>query len=129
MAEKKSSSVIKNDGTLAIMRVIGSIIISMLAVGITSYILPGVQVDSLSSLLLAAVFLGIANGVIRPILLLLTLPITIVTLGLFTLVINAALVLLVSQVVPGFEVAGFLWALLFSLVLSLVNTLLGIFKN
>jgi len=112
------------------MRIIASLILSMIAVAITSYLIPaGVQVDGLTSLFLVAVFLGIANSVLRPILLILTLPINFLTLGLFTFVINAALVLLVSGIVPGFQVNGFLWALVFSIGLSLVNTLLGVFKN
>jgi putative membrane protein len=101
----------------------------MLAVGVTAYLLPGVEVVSLTSLVLVAVFLGVINAILRPILILLTLPITFLTLGLFTFVINAALVLLVAELVPGFLVDGFGWALVFSVVLSLVNTALGIFKR
>lgn len=111
------------------MAIIGSLLVSMLAVGVTSYLLPGVEVDSIQSLLLAAVLLGIANAVLRPILLLLTLPINFMTLGLFTFVINAALVLLVSQLVPGFMVDGFGWALIFSIGLSIVNMALGALKS
>jgi putative membrane protein len=111
------------------MAIIGSLIVSMLAVGVTSYLLPGVEVDSLQSLLLAAVLLGIANAILKPILLILTLPINFLTLGLFTFVINAALVMLVSELVPGFVVDGFGWALLFSIALSVVNMALGTLKR
>lgn len=111
------------------MRIIGSLLVSMLAVGITAYFLPGVEVDSLTSLLLVAVFLSLVNTILKPILVVLTLPINFLTLGLFTFVLNALLVLLVSEFVPGFRVDGFLWALLFSIALSLVNTVLGVLKD
>lgn len=71
--------------------------------------------------LIAAIVLGVANAFIRPLLVLLTLPVTILTLGLFIFVINALIVMLVDYLVPGFEVAGFWWALLFSFVVSLVS--------
>jgi len=108
------------------MRIIGGLLVSMIAVGITSYLLPGVHVADLLSLLLVAVFLALVNTILKPILLILTLPINLLTLGLFTFVLNALLVLLVSSWVPGFQVDSFLWALVFSIGLSLVNTLLGV---
>lgn len=92
-----------------------------LAVMITAYLLPGVRVENFFVALVVAVVLGIINTVLRPILLILTLPVTILTLGLFALVINALLILLVSLIVPGFSVASFWWALLFSIVLTVVN--------
>lgn len=96
-----------------------------LAVFISAYILPGISVDTFVTALVVSVVLGIANTLLRPILIFLTLPITLLTLGLFTLVINALLVLLVAQLVPGFYVANFIWALLFSMVLSLVSWFLN----
>ncbi len=101
-----------------------NLLISGLAVFISSYVLPGVRVDGFLTAIIVAVFLGIANAILKPILLLLTLPINILTLGLFTFVINAVLVLLVSTIVPGFQVASFWWALIFSLVLALVSSFL-----
>jgi len=101
-------------------------LLSALIILVLSYILPGVTVSGFITALAVALVLGLVNAFIKPILLLLTLPINILTLGLFTLVINAALVLLVSSVVPGFHVAGFWWALVFSIVLSLSNS---IFKD
>lgn len=95
-------------------------LISALAIGIAAYIVPGVSV-TLVSALIAAVVLGALNLFIRPIILALTLPINVVTLGLFTLVINAALVLLAAMVVPDFVVDGFWTALLFGLVLAIIN--------
>lgn len=99
-------------------------LVSGLAILATSYLLSGVHIEGFSTALIVAVVLGIVNAFLKPILVILTLPINILTLGLFTLVINAILVLLVSSLVPGFKVSGFLWALLFSLVLSVVNSIL-----
>ena len=96
-------------------------LISTLAVIITAYLLPGVHVRNFFAALVAALVLGIINAIIRPIFVVLTLPLTVVTLGLFLFVINALLILLTSAVVPGFEVRGFWWALLFSLVLSVIS--------
>lgn len=95
--------------------------LSVLAVMITAYLLPGVKVENFFVALVTAVVIGIVNAVLRPILLILTLPVTVMTLGLFALVINALLILLVSSIVPGFSVANFWWALLFSIVLTMVH--------
>jgi putative membrane protein len=96
-----------------------------LSVGIAAYLIPGITVSGFFSALLVALFLGIVNTLIRPFLILITLPITILTLGLFTFVINAVLVLLASRVVHGFEVKGFWTAMLFSIVLSVIQYLLN----
>ncbi len=74
--------------------------------------------------LIVAIVLGLINMFLKQLILLLTLPVNVMTLGLFTLVINAALVLLAARIVPGFMVSGFWWALIFSLVLTVVNALL-----
>ena len=103
------------------LSLLGHLLVASLAVAITAYVLPGVLVDGAAAALVTAVLLGVVNAFVRPVLVVLTLPLTVVTLGLFMLVINAALVLLVSAVVPGFVVAGLGWALLFSVVLWLVN--------
>src|SRR3989344_3672600 len=94
--------------------------IAALSIGIAAYVVPGVEITFMGAVI-AAVVLGALNLFIRPILLVLTLPVTIVTLGLFSLVINALLVLLAAIVVPGFSVTGFWTALLFALVLAIVN--------
>jgi putative membrane protein len=107
------------------MRLLLSLIINAIAVSIASYILPGVHVASLQTVLVVAVVLGVVNTFLRPVLMLLTLPITLITLGLFTLVINGLLVLLVTWIVPGFQVDNFFWAILFSLVVSLVSWFLA----
>ncbi|BCS52501.1 phage holin family protein [Geobacter sp. SVR] len=103
------------------MRFLVSWLVSAIAIIITAYLLPGVRLSGFMAALIAALVLGLANTFIKPVLLLLTLPINILTLGLFTLVINALLVMLTGAVVSGFTVAGFWWALLFGLVLSVVN--------
>lgn len=101
-------------------------LVNALAIGITAYLLPGVRVSGLFAALATALVLGLVNIFIRPLLLLLTLPLNILTLGLFTLVINALLILLVAAVVPGFSVRGFWWAVLFGLVLAVVNYVLNV---
>lgn len=102
--------------------------IAALSIGIAAYIVPGVMVTLLGAAI-AAVVLGALNLFIRPILLLLTLPINILTLGLFSLVINALLIMLVSVVVPGFFVSGFWTALLFALVLAIINWVFHIWSR
>ncbi|HQA95936.1 MAG TPA: phage holin family protein [Candidatus Colwellbacteria bacterium] len=102
-------------------------VISAVAIIIAAYVLPGVNVDGFLAALILAVVLGAINAFIKPIILFLTFPINIVTLGLFTLVINAALVILASYIVPGFSVASFWWAMLFSIVLSFVTTVFSSF--
>lgn len=111
------------------MNILINLLISGLAVFITAYLLPGSHVDSFFTALIVALVLGIANAVIKPILFILTLPITVLTLGLFTLVINALMIELASWLVKGFRIDNFLWALLFSLVLSLINSILHRFSR
>jgi putative membrane protein len=101
--------------------IVVQLIVAALAVMITAYILPGVHVDGFLSALAAAVVLAIVNAIIRPILLIITIPISILTLGLFTLVVISFCVLLVAAIVPGFRVDGYLWGLAFAVVLALVN--------
>ena len=103
-------------------------LIAALAIGIASYIVPGVAI-TLTGALIAAVVLGALNLFIRPILLILTLPINILTLGAFSLVINALLVMLASLVVPGFSVLGFWSAFVFALVLSVVNWVFNLWNR
>lgn len=103
-------------------------VFSALAVMITAYLLPGIVLKSFFVALVVAVVLGFFNTIIRPLLILISLPIQFLTLGLFTLAINAGLVMLTSVIVPGFFVKSFWWALLFSIVLWLVNLVLNIFE-
>ena len=102
--------------------------ISAIAIGIAAYLVPGASVTVWGAVILAVV-LGALNLLVRPLLILLTLPITILTLGLFTFVINAFLVWLASLVVPGFSIDGFWWALLFAVVLAIVNGVFNIWRR
>jgi putative membrane protein len=104
-------------------------LITAIAVLLTSYLLSGVAVSGFVTALLVALVLGAINTLLRPLLIILTLPINILTLGLLTFFINALLVLLTAAIVPGFHVNGFWWALLFSLVLSTVSSLLHNFTE
>ena len=101
-------------------------LVHAVAIVITAYLLPGVRLSGFGAALITALVLGLINTFIRPLLMLLTLPLNILTLGLLTFVINALLIMLTSALVRGFTVDGFLWALLFSLVLSVVNYLLNV---
>ncbi len=103
------------------MRLLIKLVVGTIAVLVTSLVLPGVHAQDLVTALSVAVVLALLNTFVRPLLLLLTLPVTVVTLGLFVLVINALLVLLAARIVPTFEVDGFWWALLFSIILSVVQ--------
>jgi len=107
------------------MNLIISWLIGAVIVILTAYVLPGVRVQSFVTALLVAVVLGLLYAVIRPLLLFLTLPVNVLTLGLFTFVVNAILVLIASAVVPGFQVDNFWYALLFSLVFSVLSVLIG----
>lgn len=106
------------------MKILVNVVLRSLAVAAAAYLLPGIHVANWWTAVVVALVLGILNAILKPILVILTLPIGILTLGLFTLVINAAIVLLVAAIVPGFSVASFWWALLFGLVLSIVSSFL-----
>jgi putative membrane protein len=97
------------------------------AILIASYLIDGIQVDGFLNAALAAAVLGILNAVVRPVLLLLTLPITVLTLGFFFFVVNAAMLKLASAVIPGFHVFGFWPAVFGSLMISLVSWLVNSF--
>lgn len=112
------------------MKFILNIIISAIAVLITAKLLPHVHVDNLLTAILVAVVLAFLNTVVKPILTILTIPITFFTLGFFLLVINALMIILASRLIDGFHVEGFWWALLFSLILSLTTGVLNaLFRN
>ena len=106
------------------MKSLASLLINTIAVLVAAYILPGVSVGGFLTALEVAVVLAILNMFLKPILIFFTLPATIITLGLFIFIINAFLVLIVAWLVPGFAVNGFFWALLFSLVFTLVKMFL-----
>jgi len=104
------------------MPIILNILVSAAAVLVASRLLSGVTISGFGTAIVVAIVLGIVNGALGPALLFLTLPINVLTLGLFTFVIIGALVMLTSALVPGFHVASFWWALGFAFVLALVNT-------
>ncbi len=97
--------------------------INALALMLVAYLYSGVKVDDIFSALIAALVLGLVNAVIRPLLVLLTLPVTVLTLGLFIFIINAFLFWFVAEVVKGFTVTGFMAALIGSLMFSVVTLL------
>jgi len=111
------------------MKTLIHFIVSTLAILITAYLLPGVHVTGLLAALVLAVVLGAINVILRPILIFLTLPLTIITLGLSVLFINGFLVMLTSYIVPGFKVDSFWWAFLFGIVLAIVNWVLQMFEQ
>lgn len=100
------------------------LLLSAVAVLVTAYVLPGIQVDNFLSAFILAVVLAVLNVTLRPLMIIITIPLTFLTLGLFLLVINALVILAAEAFTPGFHVDGFWWALLFSLILSILNSIL-----
>lgn len=98
--------------------------VNAIALYIVTRILPGIQVADFLSALIAVLVIGLVNALIKPILLFLTLPITILTFGLFALVINALMLMLAGNLTPGFQVDGFGTAFLGSILLSIISTIL-----
>lgn len=107
------------------MKILINWFVSGIAVFTASYLLPGVHVDSFYTALIVALVLGIINAFIKPILFFLTLPITLLTLGIFALILNALMISLTDLLVSGFEIKSFWWALLFSIVLSIITSFLN----
>lgn len=114
------------------MKLLIKILVTAILVIIIANIMPGVHVATFTTALFVAIVLGLLNIFIKPILVIFTLPVTILTLGLFLLVINALLILLCTNIVGGFSVDSFWTALLFSIILSisqsLMNVILGVKK-
>ena len=105
-------------------------ITSALSILIAGYVIPGVVVAGFWSALILSLVIGLLNILIKPLLVILTLPINILTLGLFTFVINALIIMLASSIVKGFQVGGFINALFFSIVLTIIQALFQMFiKN
>ena len=107
------------------MQVLVQLLLRSLAVFVAAYVVGGVTLSGWVPAVVVAVVLGILNSILKPILVVLTLPVNILTLGLFTLVINALLIMLAARIVPGFEVRGFATAFWFGLALSIVNWFLN----
>ncbi len=107
------------------MRFLVRLIVTALAVVIAAYILPGVRVDGALTAFIVAAVLSLLNAFVKPVLVILTIPITVVTLGLFLLVINALMIMATDSLIEGFQVDGFWYALLFSIVITIVGSLLN----
>lgn len=99
-------------------------VLSALAIGVTAYILPGITITGIVPAFVLALVLAAINTFIRPVLFILTLPLSIITLGLFALILNTLLIMLAAAIVPGVIVAGFFSALLFGIVLALISAAL-----
>jgi putative membrane protein len=106
------------------MNYIFKVLLTAFAVLVIAYILPGVEVDSYGTAIWVAFIVGVLFSILKPILVILTLPVTILTLGLFLFVINAAMILLANSWIDGFSVSGFWTALLFSIILSFFESIL-----
>ncbi len=112
------------------MRLIRNILITAISLLVAGYVVPGFTVINLTTAIIAALILGVVNTIIKPILLLLTLPINVLTLGLFTYIVNALMLMLTAGFIGGFAISGLLAALLGSLVISVTSYLLNtIFKD
>lgn len=101
--------------------------ITSLALWVSSYVFKGIRFDDASSLIISALLLGFANAMVKPLLIILTLPLTLITLGLFLLVINALMLLLVSALVRGFTISGFWTAFFASMFISVLSFLISVF--
>ena len=106
------------------MNYIFKVLLTAVAVLVIAYLLPGVDVDDYGTAIWVAFIVGILFSILKPILIILTLPVTILTLGLFLFVINAAMILLANSWIDGFSVSGFWTALLFSILLSFFESVL-----
>lgn len=106
------------------MKLILRILLSALAVVILAKVLPGISVDTYTTAIIVAIVLSLLNFIVKPILIILTLPVTIITLGLFLLIINAIIILLADNLIAGFTVDSIWWALIFSLLLSFLQSIL-----
>ncbi|MCL4366010.1 phage holin family protein [Patescibacteria group bacterium] len=107
------------------MQIIIALVLNAIALLVTAYIVPGFHVTNFTTALLAAIVLGIVNTFIKPILNLITLPLNIITLGLFSFVVNAVVLFIVSSIVKGLTIDGWLPAILGAIVLSVVSTILN----
>ncbi|MFA6778803.1 MAG: phage holin family protein [Paludibacteraceae bacterium] len=109
------------------MNLLIQLLLSALAVYLSALVLPGVTIKNYFTAIAVAIVIGLLNVFVRPMFILLTIPVTIFSLGLFLVVINAAIILLASHLMNGFEVDGFWWALIFGIVLSVFSQILGRF--
>ena len=101
-----------------------NLLMSAIAIFVAGQVLPGIKIENFITAVVVAVVLAVVNILVKPILLVLTLPFNILTLGLFTFVLNGLLILLASSLVAGFSVANIWWAILFSLIVSIITSVL-----
>lgn len=106
------------------MNFIIKLLLNGLAIMLTAYLLPGIQIEGFLSAVMLALVLAILNATLKPVLVILTIPVTFVTLGLFLIVINALVILLADYFIPGSNIDGFWWAVLFGFILSILNSIL-----
>lgn len=107
------------------MQLLISLTVNTLALLATAYLVPGIKLEGVQPAILAAIILGVLNTFIKPILKIITLPLTILTLGLFSFVLNALILLLASSIIPGFTINGLFPAILGAIVLSVISTILS----
>lgn len=107
------------------MSILIQLLVNALALIVTAYVVPGITVENFGAALVAAIVIAVINLVVKPIILLVTLPVNVVTLGLFTFIINGLLLWLAAAIVPGFDVAGAIPAILGAIVLALVGMVLN----
>jgi putative membrane protein len=105
------------------------LITAVVAYGLSMILKPHIVIDSYGTAVIFVLVLGILNAIIKPLLIILTLPITIITLGLFLLVINVLMVLLAGKFVPGIHIDGFLWAFIFGILLSFISSTFSNFRS
>lgn len=103
---------------------LANLLINTISIFVVSYVLSGIQIDSLVTAVVVAIVMAVLNVTLKPLLILITIPLTILTFGLFLLVINVLVLYAAEALIGGFHIAGFWWALAFSILVSLVNSIL-----
>ena len=111
-------------------RMVTNLLINTLSIFAVAYVLSGIQVETFATALILAVVMAVLNVTLKPLLILITIPLTVITLGLFLLVVNVLVLYAAAALIDGFVIAGFWWALAFSLLVTFVNSILyGVDKN
>jgi putative membrane protein len=103
---------------------IGTLLVNTLSIFAVSYILTGIHVDSIMTALVLAIIMAVLNSTVRPLLVIITIPLTLLTFGLFLLVVNVLVLYVAEMLIGGFSIDGFWWALLFSVLVTFVNGVL-----
>lgn len=106
------------------LQILGNLVVNTLSVFAVSYILPGIVVNDFLTALVVAIVLAVLNVTLKPLLIIITIPFTLITFGLFLLVVNVLVLYAAEALIDGFEIAGFWWAVLFSVLVSIVNSIL-----